>query len=71
MLSIMANHFVIMVADAVSIVAGGGTGPIHIRQLECSGNESRITDCPIPDFAFISLACGDDNQDAGVICSPG
>lgn len=61
----------LLYTDAVGIVAGGGAGPIHIRQLECSGIESRITDCLIPDFALISFECLSHDQDAGVICSPG
>ena len=57
--------------DAVAIVAGGGSGPIQIAHLECTGDELRISDCPLPDFGLISLQCSSHVNDAGVVCTPG
>jgi hypothetical protein len=45
---------------------GEGSGPIHLQGVECTGNETNITDCPV---SAIKRRC-DHGDDAGVICWP-
>ena len=44
---------------------GAGTGPIHLDDVDCSGTESNITDCP--HSSTITCTNGH-SQDAGVRC---
>ncbi|XP_069484988.1 T-cell differentiation antigen CD6 isoform X2 [Ambystoma mexicanum] len=43
---------------------GKGNGPIHLDEMNCSGSEASLWDCP----ADLSTDCGH-KEDAGVICS--
>ena len=45
---------------------GQGTGPIHLDQVQCYGNESSISDCPQNDIGMHNCA---HNQDAGITCT--
>ena len=44
---------------------GQGTGPILINQLQCSGDESEILNCPYSPFLLSSCS---HYYDAGVVC---
>ena len=46
---------------------GGGTGPIFLDRVACSGNEERLIDCRHSEFGVHS--CNHRN-DAGVFCLP-
>ncbi|XP_033106180.1 deleted in malignant brain tumors 1 protein-like [Anneissia japonica] len=55
---------------AISAVSGSeygqGIGPIHLNQVQCTGNERRLDRC---DHVGQTSSCGHHN-DAGVICHP-
>ncbi|XP_071482925.1 scavenger receptor cysteine-rich domain-containing protein DMBT1-like [Diadema antillarum] len=44
---------------------GAGTGPIHLDDVRCSGNEETLTSCPHTSFHNCAH-----EEDAGVICRP-
>ena len=44
---------------------GAGIGPIHLDNVQCSGFESNLTDCPHSFFVSCSSGHG---EDAGVRC---
>ena len=44
---------------------GKGSGPIHYDNVQCTGNEARLADCPNDG---ISENCHNHNRDAGVVC---
>ena len=44
---------------------GRGTGPIHLDNADCSGSESRLTDCSHSSSASCRFG---HNEDAGVRC---
>ena len=46
---------------------GGGTGPIFLDQLHCSGTESSLLQCN--QLTGLGLHSCDHSQDAGVRCS--
>ena len=52
--------------DVKGAAFGQGTGPIHLGDVECTGAELRIADCP----ATANPTC-QHVQDAGVRCKPG
>ena len=45
--------------------AGGGGGDVFLSNVRCSGDESKLEECPSDPLS--SSTCGY-NQDAGVIC---
>ena len=45
---------------------GAGVGPIFLDDVGCSGNESRLADCPHPGIGINNCNHG---EDAGVNCS--
>ena len=45
---------------------GGGTGPIWLSHLDCTGDEDKLVDCPRD--AVVSSSC-DHSHDAGVHCT--
>ena len=45
---------------------GGGTGPIILGNVQCSGSEARVWQCP--HSGWFSHNCGH-HEDAGVVCS--
>ena len=45
---------------------GGGTGPIILDNVQCSGSEARVWQCP--HSGWFSHNCGH-HEDAGVVCS--
>lgn len=51
-----------------------GTEPITLDELQCSGDETRLLNCPLGrglDFGEHDLGCNDHEQeDAGLICQP-
>lgn len=55
--------------EALAVTAqeyGLATGPIFLNGLNCSGSESRITDCPTLNLGFLRFCTH--SQDVGVIC---
>ena len=46
---------------------GGGTGPIFLDRVACSGNEERLIDCRHREFGVHSC---NHRYDAGVFCLP-
>ena len=44
---------------------GTGVGPIFLNNVECSGSESNLTDCP---RSFLVVCYGRHSKDAGVRC---
>ena len=44
----------------------GGSGPIHLDNVQCSGSESRLLNCP---YDSHTLDCSH-AEDAGVLCRP-
>lgn len=54
---------------ALNAVFGGGTGPVLLRDVKCTGFEHRLLDCPNPGIEQVSNC--QNSQDAGVICSTG
>ena len=44
---------------------GAGSGRIYLDDVQCVGNETRLTDCP--SRGYLSLGCRH-SEDAGVIC---
>ena len=63
-------HVFLSLSDAVSITVAGGSGPIHLSQLRCIGNESKLVNCPPPDIFFSGFTCSH-AVDAGVVCNTG
>ena len=62
-------------ADAVAItyennngIFSPGTGPIFLDEVNCSGDETNLGDCPHIGIGFHDC---DHNEDAGVICPQG
>ncbi len=47
---------------------GAGVGPIYYNEMNCSGNETRLSDCP--HRAHVLGPC-QHNQDAGIVCGIG
>ena len=45
---------------------GSGSGPIFLDQLQCSGSEQSLLDCPT--FTDVGLHSCDHSMDAGVKC---
>ena len=57
-----------MLTDAVAFSSahfGAGAGPIHLDNVDCSGNENKLTDCQ--SSLFVSCYSGH-SEDAGVRC---
>ena len=53
-------------AIAISRAAfGEGTGPIHLDNMECTGNEETLADCPHQGLSVHNCGHG---EDAGVYC---
>ena len=50
-------------------IFGEGTGPIWMDNLQCSGRETSLEDCPFNGWGIIE-SC-DHNEDGGAICSTG
>ena len=48
---------------------GQGTGAIHMDDLQCTGSEASIFDCPYSGWGRGN--CKKHDEDAGVICSSG
>ena len=46
---------------------GGGAGPVFLDNLGCTGEESRLSDCP-NDGVNVVTNCRDHSDDAGVRC---
>lgn len=49
---------------------GQGTGSIYLNNVECVGNESRLSDCPNPGVNMLGM-CSGHSEDAGLRCSEG
>ena len=47
---------------------GGGVGSIYLDEVECTGKESRLMDCPYTELEFSQNNCLH-SKDAGVICA--
>ncbi|XP_041452747.1 deleted in malignant brain tumors 1 protein-like [Lytechinus variegatus] len=47
----------------------GGDGPFLMDDMQCEGNETRLTDCIFPGFANVHNCAEDYTQGAGVICN--
>ena len=47
---------------------GGGTGPIHLDEVECDGGETALIDCDLRPIGDLTSGCDSHNEDAGVIC---
>ena len=47
---------------------GGGIGSIYLEEVECTGRENRLIDCPYTEFGFTQNNCLHP-EDAGVICA--
>ncbi len=49
---------------------GGGIGRVWLDELECTGSEGRLIDCPNPGFGVVDGCTGHAN-DAGLRCQEG
>jgi len=47
---------------------GAGTGPIHLSDVGCNGDETRLIDCPNGGIGVHNFYSH--NEDAGVVCQP-
>ena len=66
------THYTIIITDADAVFRfGGGSGPIHFAEFQCSGSESHLLNCSISiDSSIESIPCGH-SEDAGVRCLSG
>ena len=63
----------ILVADAIPIgvfsgIFDPGIGPIFLDNVDCTGNETILNDCPHNGVGIHNCA---HREDAGVVCLPG
>ena len=61
----MQLHFVVTSAPGYATF-GQGTGDIFLVYLRCTGNESRLIDCPHNGIGYHSCS---HSEDAGVVCA--
>ena len=50
---------------------GPGTGNVLLGDVQCTGNEVTLFDCPRSAWGVVDAHCNDHEHDAGVVCSDG
>lgn len=63
--------------DSASLHAGGiplhglsaGLDPVALEDVNCTGRENHISDCPTSPLDILSPTCREPNRTAGVICT--
>ena len=50
---------------------GGGTGPIQLDNVQCTGDELTLFDCSHNSWGSRHPTCDDHSRDAGAVCSDG
>ena len=63
----LSLSFALFLAGAIAVTSGGGTGPIIRDGLQCTGNETSVSDCEHFDPGFRLFFCSN-ADDAGVVC---
>ena len=59
-------HYIILIIDIIAYGGaryGEGSGPVYLDNVNCFGNESRLTEC-----TYTSSTTCPHSQDAGVQC---
>ena len=61
--------FAVAVEVTLNSFYGGGTGPVHLDSVQCSGEEEGISECSHSGVGVVGTGCENHGDDAGVICA--